>query len=140
MSGETNLQSLLANMQPALLEGEFVFCSVSPQAFDQLRIRPIGNFREAEGITLIVERSVADAEGLDYEFVSRMITLNIHSSLEAVGFLASVTSKLAEAGISVNPVSAFYHDHLFVPTDRASAVMQLLDELRNVAAGHISDS
>jgi len=131
MSGETNLQSLLANMQPDLLEGEFVFCSVSPQAFDQLHFRPIGIFREAEGITLIVERSVADVEGLDYEFVSRMITLNIHSSLEAVGFLASITSKLAEAGISANPVSAFYHDHLFVPTDKASVVMRLLDELKN---------
>ena len=137
MSGETNLQSLLANMQPDLLEGEFVFCSVSPKAFDQLRIHPIGYLREAEGITLIVERSIADDEGLDYEFVSRMITLNIHSSLEAVGFLAAITSKLAGAGISVNTVSAFYHDHLFIPTDRASAAMRLLEELRNDAAGKI---
>ncbi len=137
MSGETNLQSLLANMQPDLLEGEFVFCSVSPKAFDQLRIHPIGYLREAEGITLIVERSIADDEGLDYEFVSRMITLNIHSSLEAVGFLAAITSKLAGAGISVNTVSAFYHDHLFVPTDRARAAMRLLEELRNDAAGKI---
>lgn len=131
MSGETNLQRLLANMQPELLEREFVFCSVSPKAFEQLCIHPIGWFREAEGITLVIERNVADDEGLDYEFVSRMITLNIHSSLEAVGFLATITSKLAGAGISVNTISAFYHDHLFVPTDRASAVMQLLDELKN---------
>ncbi len=130
MSGETNLQSLLANMQPVLFEGEFVFCSVSPKAFDQLRIRPIGWFREAEGITLIIERSIADDEGLDYEFVSRMITLIIHSSLEAIGFLAAITSKLAGAGISVNTVSAYYHDHLFVPTDRARAAMLLLDELK----------
>ncbi len=134
MPGETNLQRLLANMQPELLEGEFVFCSVSPLAFDQLRIHPIGWFREVEGITLIVERSVADAEGLDYEFVSRMITLNILSSLEAVGLLAAITNKLAAAGISVNTISAYYHDHLFVPTNRASAVMRLLDELRNDAA------
>jgi hypothetical protein len=131
MSGETNLQSLLANMQPVLLEGEFVFCSVSPKTFDQLRTHPIGWFREAEGITLIVERSVADDEGLDYEFVSRMITLNIHSSLEAVGFLAAITSKFAAAEISVNTISAFYHDHLFVPTDKSSVVMRLLDELKN---------
>jgi hypothetical protein len=131
MSGETNLQSLLANMQPDLLEGELVFCSVSPKAFDQLHIHPIGWFREAEGITLIIERSVADDEGLDYEFISRMITLNIHSSLEAVGFLAAITSKLAGAGICVNTVSAYYHDHLFVPTDRACAAMRLLDELKN---------
>ena len=131
MSGETNLQRLLTNMQPELLEGEFVFCSVSPNAFDQLRIHPIGWFREAEGITLIVERSIANNEGLDYEFVSRMITLNIHSSLEAVGLIAAITSKLAVAGISVNTISAYYHDHLFVPTDRASTVMMLLDELKN---------
>ncbi len=131
MPGETNLQRLLANMQPELLKGEFVFCSVSPKEFEQLRIHPIGWFREAEGITLIVERSIANNEGLDYEFVSRMITLNIHSSLEAVGLIAAITSKLAVAGISVNTISAYYHDHLFVPTDRASTVMMLLDELKN---------
>ncbi len=134
MSGETNLQSLLVNMQPDLLEGEFVFCSVSPKVFEQLRIHPIGYLREAEGITLIVERRFADDEGLDYEFISRMITLKIHSGLEAVGFLAAITTKIAGAGISVNTISAFYHDHLFVPTDRVNAVMQLLDELRNDAA------
>jgi len=137
MSGETNLQRLLANMQPELLEGEFVFCSVSPQAFDPLRIRPIGWFREAEGVTIIVERSVAEDEDLDYEFTSRMITLNIHSSLEAVGFLAAITSKLADAGISANTISAYYHDHLFVQTDRARAAMLLLEDLRNDAAEDI---
>ena len=134
MPGETNLQRILTNMQPELLEGEFVFCSVSPKEFEQLRIHPIGWFREAEGITLVIERNVADDEGLDYEFVSRMITLNILSSLEAVGLLAAITNKLAAAGISVNTISAYYHDHLFVPTNRASAVMRLLDELRNDAA------
>ncbi len=133
MPGETNLQRLLADMQPELLESEFVFCSVSPEEFEHLRIHPIGWFREAEGITLVIERNVADDKGLDYEFVSRMITLNIHSSLEAVGLLAAITSKLAAAGISVNTISAYYHDHLFVPTDRASAAMMLLDELKNDA-------
>jgi hypothetical protein len=132
-SGESNLQSLLANMQPELLEGQFVFCSISPKAFAQLRIQPIGWFREAEGITLIVERSLADDEGLDYQFVSRMITLKIHLGLEAIGFLAAITTKLTGAGIHVNTISAFYHDHLFVPTDRVNAVMQLLEELRNDA-------
>ena len=135
MSGEANLQKLLTNMQPELLGGEFVFCSISPQTFDQLCFQPIGWFLEAEGITLVVERSIADDEGLNYEFISRMITINVHSSLEAVGFLAAITSKLAGAGISVNTISAFYHDHLFVPADRASTVMRLLDELRNDAAG-----
>lgn len=138
MSGETDLNRLLANMQPELVEGEFVFCSVSPEAYDRLGVHLLGWFLEEEGISLIVERSIGDDEGLDYAFVSRMITLNIHSSLDAVGFIAAITSKLAGAGISVNTISGFYHDHLFVPTDKANSAMKLLDELRNATAGNFS--
>ena len=138
MPGEKNLQRLLANMQPELLEGEYVFCTVAANVFEKLRNHPIGWFREAEGITLIVERSIADEEGVEYGFVFRMITLNIHSSLEAIGFLSTITSKLAAAGISVNTISAFYHDHLFVPTGRASAALNLLNELSRDAAENVS--
>ncbi|RWD18536.1 ACT domain-containing protein, partial [Mesorhizobium sp.] len=48
---------------------------------------------------------------------------------EAVGFLAAITTRLAGAGMGVNPVSAFYHDHLFVPADRAEEAMAMLMEL-----------
>ncbi|MGL6341627.1 MAG: ACT domain-containing protein, partial [Waterburya sp.] len=40
-----------------------------------------------------------------------------------------ITGKLAEHGISVNPISAYYHDHLFVPASRAQEAMELLQEL-----------
>ncbi|WP_236738880.1 ACT domain-containing protein [Chroogloeocystis siderophila] len=50
------------------------------------------------------------------------------TSLDAVEFLATITSKLAQYSISVNPVSAYYHDLLFVPAARAREVMQLLHE------------
>jgi uncharacterized protein len=55
--------------------------------------------------------------------------LTVHSSLEAVGFLAAITARLAETGISVNAVSAFYHDHLFVPHDRADEALARLQEM-----------
>ena len=58
-----------------------------------------------------------------------MITLNIHSSLEAVGFLAVITTHLAKLNVGVNPVSGFYHDHLFIPAERAQDVMTALSEL-----------
>lgn len=67
--------------------------------------------------------------GLNVSFRSRMITLEIHSSLEAVGFLAAITTRLAGAGMGVNPVSAFHHDHLFVPADRAEEALRLLEDL-----------
>ena len=133
MTGERELSRLLAAMKPELRDGEFVFCSVSPEALEGLRIEPVGWFREKEGITLIVERNAADSAGLKYECVMRMITLTVHSGLEAVGFLAEITNRLAEAGISVNPVSAFYHDNLFVPSEKAPAALKLLVELMNGA-------
>jgi hypothetical protein len=58
-----------------------------------------------------------------------MITLNVHSSLDAVGFLAAITTRLAAAGMGVNPISAFFHDHLFVPAERADEAMAILKTL-----------
>ena len=86
-------------------------------------------FREREGTTLVVRREEAESAGLSYQFASRLITLTVHSSLEAVGFLAAIAGRLAEAGISVNAVSAYYHDHLFVPEDRADEALRLLQNM-----------
>ena len=58
-----------------------------------------------------------------------LITLTIHSDLNAVGFLAAITKKLAESNISVNAVSAYYHDHLFVPFEKSKQTMKLLQKI-----------
>jgi len=58
-----------------------------------------------------------------------MITLNIHFSLEAVGYLAVITAHLATLDVGVNPVSGFYHDHLFIPSDRSQDVLTALLEI-----------
>ena len=76
-------------------------------------------------ILLIAAASAA----LPGQFASRLITLTVHSSLEAVGFLAAIAGRLAEAGISVNAVSAYYHDHLFVPEHRADEALRLLQNM-----------
>jgi hypothetical protein len=66
---------------------------------------------------------------LPHEFPSRMITLNVHSSLDAVGFIALIATKLAAAGMGVNPVAGFFHDHIFIPEARAEDAMNLLQDL-----------
>jgi hypothetical protein len=134
MQPESDLKTLLTKMDPILQEDEYVFCSVSSDEFGKLRSPPIGWFQEAEGITIILKKDTAEHEELDYEFPSRMVTLNVHSSLSAVGFLAVITEKLASHGISVNAISAYYHDHIFVPTERTEEVMRLLSELANNSA------
>jgi uncharacterized protein len=127
--GETNLKNLLGSMKPLVKDGVFVF--VTMPANDPLPsgIDPIMSFRETEGRTLIITEQEAASLGLSATFHCRMVTLQIHSSLEAVGFLAAITTKLASAGMGVNPVSAFYHDHLFLAVHHVDEAMRLLEEL-----------
>ena len=134
MSSESNLKKLLATMKPELQPGEYVFASVSDDNSNIVQDAVVGWFRELEGITLILERSAAIAAGLDYTYPSRMITLTVHSSLEAVGFLALITERLSAAGISVNAVSAYFHDHLFVPLQKADIAMDILQNIMEEAA------
>lgn len=128
MSGETNLNILLASMRPKLNEDVFVFVTTS-EPYDAEALKPCLRFEEEEGATLIVKRAVAETHGLDYEFPCRMITLSVHSSLEAVGFMAAIATHLAKVSMGVNPVSGFYHDHLFVPADRAEEALAELNRL-----------
>ena len=91
---------------------------------------PLGaTFEEREGTTVILPVAEADRLGLAYTYVGSLITLNVHSSLEAVGFLAKIAATLAAAGISLNAFSPCYHDHLFVRPQDAELAMKLLAEL-----------
>lgn len=128
MTGETNLTTLLHSMEPHLWKQPFIFCSVDPVTYEGLNVTPIGMFREREGITLILDQQQADQTHIPYADLWACITLNIHSSLTAVGFIAAISSRLAAAGLSVNPVSAYYHDHLFVLWGERERVMRLLRE------------
>jgi len=127
MSGEKDLETLLLSMRPKLSERQFVFCNILPDKLSTLKMEPLFVFREEEGVTIIIEKRHADSESLDYDDVWSWIALTIHSSLSAVGFLAAITNKLSENFISVNVVSAYFHDHLFVPQEKAHLAMQVLD-------------
>ena len=130
MSGESNLNSLLRDMQPKVVSGEYVFCSIQESQLGEIE-NPLMVFRENEGPTVIVTKAVAEKNELEFSSSWGLVSLSIHSNLEAVGFLAAITSHLAKAGISVNAVSAFYHDHLFVPYERIEEAISELVDLSN---------
>jgi uncharacterized protein len=127
--GEHNLAVLLKSMQPVLQDGEFVFCT----AADAGGVNAIGTFQETEGFTLICRREEAERCGLSFTYICRMITLKVHSSLEAVGFLAAISSELARRGIGMNVVSAYFHDHLFVAVSDAGKAMETLREIQGAS-------
>lgn len=125
MSGEKNINVLIKNVKPQVHPGQFVFVVVA-----EIGNIPVSEilalFREEEGFTLIMKRKTADKLDLEYSFIASWITLNVHSSLEAVGLTARVAKALANAGISCNALAAYYHDHIFVPyKDRDRAVTAL---------------
>lgn len=136
MSGETNLARLLQSMTPHLNPGQYVFCCVAAD-HDCSALRPLASVQEAEGLTLVLPRESADAHVLSYDYVAAWITLQVHSSLAAVGLTASFSAALAQAGISCNVVAGFHHDHLFVPSERAE---RALSTLRALAASSLPES
>lgn len=125
--GETDLQRLLAGLAPELAE--------RPRA---IRSQPAGEafpadaimlFREQEGTTIIVAVDDVPVADTQDRALWAQITLRIHSSLEAVGMLAAIASALAARDIPCNAVSAYYHDHLFVPWVRREDAIDALREL-----------
>lgn len=129
MSGIFELDELLKTMKPELLTQEYVFCSVEGDLKEYNSLNPIGTFVEQEGLTLILEKDVALKENIPFQGVFRQITLTVHSSLDAVGLTAAVSTKLASKGISANVVAAFYHDHIFVPSSKAELALSALKEI-----------
>jgi hypothetical protein len=128
MSGITDLDLLLTTMSPSLARGEFAFVTV--RSSDEVgALEPVCVFWEEEALTVICSRKRAEEAGLKMEGIYRQITLQVHSSLQAVGLLAAVASALAAAGIPCNAVSAYYHDHIFVPEAKALRAMDVLSSL-----------
>ncbi len=130
MTEITVLDELLTSMRPQLLEPEFVFCTVSGDLAEYCQLRPVATFLELEGLTLVLQKADAQKAGLSFAGSYRQITLTVHSSLEAVGFTAAVTRKLASKGISANVIAAYHHDHIFVPKEKAEAALSTLQELK----------
>lgn len=128
MGGEKNLHKLIRNLKPERKPGQYVFCT--RQSLENIPAEDIiCFFREDQGLTLILLRENAEKHGIEYAFVASWIRLRVHSSLEAVGLTARVSSALAEAGISCNAIAAYHHDHVFVPYLQAEKAMTILRKL-----------
>ena len=132
VDGSADLGALLAHLEPVLRPGEYVFCTL-PDRVIPAGVAPLLVFQEEEGTTLVVQRSDARRIGMGYSTSWAWISLEVHSSLEAVGLLAAVSAALAGGGISCNVVSAFHHDHVFVPLNRGEEAQVILREISDRA-------
>ena len=130
-TGEKDLTKILQGLVPILNPGEYVFCSVKELPAADLR-EMVALFREEEGWTLVLDRSLADRLDLSYEFIAAWITLTVHSSLKAIGLTAAFSGALGDRQISCNCIAAYHHDHIFVPVEDAVRAMEALRGLGRI--------
>lgn len=126
---EKDLQTLLRTMQPTLLPGAWAFATVPTGKPIPPGLNPLMTYREAEGWTLLLEETELARAGLAHAFFCRGISLQVNSSLYAVGLLAAVSEVLAKASMSINIVSAYHRDYIFVPAARAEEAVELIKKL-----------
>ena len=147
MTGQTTLRAILATMEPSLSETEYAFGTTADPAAAGAIEGLIATFAEEEGLSLIAPASALAAAGIAHSPGWAKISLNVHSSLSAVGLTAALASALADKGISANVVAAYYHDHLFVPWEERRKAMDILALLAaaascmdNTVAPHATES
>ena len=128
MAGIVEIDELLKAMTPEIQIGEYVFCTVEGNYTDYTHLNPRALFVESEGLTLILSVEAAEKANLAYGSIFKQITLTVHSSLDAVGLTAAVATKLSSYGISANVVAAYYHDHIFVQSEKANEALLALKE------------
>lgn len=130
MSGEKDLVQLIRTMQPILADEEYVFTLHQDRPWEAIEgLKPKAMFNEKEGVTLILLKQVADQQGIPYQGVFKCITLTVHSSLEAVGLTAAISTALTTEGISANVIAGYFHDHIFVPNHHAEQAALCLSNL-----------
>lgn len=126
----TDLEQLIKEMKPVLMEEVWHYCSVT-----QAQLKPalidaaFAMVRESESITLILPPKEADSLGQKIDAGFQRIELQVYSSLEAVGLTAAISQCLTEHNISANVVAGFHHDHVLVPKKDSQTAIRALKTL-----------
>jgi len=129
---ETDLSVLLKNLNPMASSENYVFTTLPADKLSSTLVSVAkGMFQEREGTTLILPVAAAKQANLQFEGYYRCITCEVHSSLDAVGMTAAMSTALGNAGISANVVAAYYHDHIFVPAEKVDVALDVLTSLSN---------
>jgi len=129
-SGEEGLSNILNNLQPELLNEDYVFITLDNDSDSENKLDPIATFKEKEGITLVVTQKIAQKNNHQYDSTFSCISLGVHSSLTSVGLIAAISKSLSDNGIACNVFSGYFHDHIFVPNSLSAQAMELINNIK----------
>jgi len=128
VTGETDLAKMLASLR-VLRRDDPVTVVTSPTPVE-LGPGIEAVIAEGEGQTVVVSLAEAERRNWPIEFRAAWLTVDVHSSLDAVGLTAALSSVLADCGIPCNVLAGYYHDHLLVPLERADEAIEAIEALR----------
>jgi hypothetical protein len=126
--GERDLASMLRSLTVERRPGVFAYVSVERPSAELVSLAA-AVVEESEGVTLVLPVDTARDAGLTPVFEATWLTLEVHSSLDAIGLTAAVSNALAAAGIPCNVIAGAYHDHLLVPVARATEATNCLRQM-----------
>ena len=129
--GRESLADILNHLSANLLPQTFHFISIDHKDGQVIDItKTFATVNEQEGLTLIIDSKYKDDYPQQEVTNFSCITLEVHSSLEAVGLTATFSTALARAGISCNVIAGYYHDHIFVEESRAEEALGVINRLK----------
>ena len=119
-------------LKPKLLEGEFIFCSLEGASYGNYKdLKPIASFQEKEGLTLVISKEKANRNNISYDSSFRCISLGLVSKLEDFGLTSIISNRLTKNKISANIFAGKYHDHIFIPSNKADEALIILNDINN---------
>ncbi len=84
---------------------------------------------DRETTCIIDESKLGTQKFLGFEGEWRMITFDMVLPLSLVGFFASVSGALADAGVNIFTISAYTTDHVFVKNQKLDVAVKTLEKL-----------
>lgn len=140
-TGETDLTTILNSLTVGRRPGEYHVVTISGAEAEGLRI---GSGIEAlirepeafgETVTVVCDADTIEHHGWSSAFAAAWLTIEVQTSLEAVGLMAVLANTLAAAGIPCNVLAGFHHDHILVPVAQADRAVACLESIGGRAGG-----
>ena len=130
MPGQTDLKKILESIDPYLVDESFIFMTTD-QSLSSISntLNPIASFLENEGLSLVITQATADKNAITYDSVFSCISLGVHSSLESYGLISTISRELTQNNISTNVFSGYYHDHIFVQSEKADKALEIISKI-----------
>lgn len=135
--GETDLAAILDALTVSRRAGVFHVVAVAAAQAGGLGV---GSGIEAlirepeavgETVTVVCDTEALERHGWSSAFDAAWLTIDVHTSMEAVGLTAAMSAALGAQQIPCNILAGFHHDHLLVPVDLADRAVDCLLSLRD---------